>query len=259
MKQEELCKAFCNDLTVRQVPAGLAVSTAFVGSDGDRIGFYVREQSPNLFRLEDDGITLPMLEASGLDFSSGSRGAAMQELLNEYGVLIDDEARSFAMVGVEESSLPRMALSFVAFSLRVRDFILMTEARVAGTFREDVARLLRQAINGRAEIEEKVPVLPELADFNADFVVRAVNRPPVGIFLGTSDSRVLEAILVQMKALYETQAQCSIIALLERNRSVTAAVHQNASNRLHTVPVFRGDEVASIERIAREAIGPSIH
>ncbi len=167
MKQEELCKAFCDDLIVRTVPAGLAVSTAFVGSDGDRIGFYVREQSPNVFRLEDDGITLPMLEASGLDFSSGTRGAAMQELLSEYGVLIDEEARQFAMVGVEESTLPKMALSFVAFSLRVRDFILMTEARVVGTFREDVARLLKQAINGRAEIEEKVPVLPELSDFNA--------------------------------------------------------------------------------------------
>lgn len=257
--KEELCKAFCDNLLIRQVPAGLAVSTGFLSPEGDRIGFYVRNQEGGLYRLEDDGVTLPALEASGLDFGSGSRGHAMKELLEEYGVTIDDEARAFTVEGVSKDSLPSIAMRFVAFSLRVRDFALMTEARVLGTFREDVGKLLRQSVADRAVLKEMTPVTPELADFSADFVLEAPNRRPVGVFLGTSDARVLEAVIVQMRALHETHVDCSIIALLERGRSVTAAVRRQASNRLAAVTEFRGDEIASIQRIAYEALGQTFH
>jgi hypothetical protein len=40
-KTECRSKAFCDNLTVREVPAGTAVGTPFTSSDGDRIGFYV--------------------------------------------------------------------------------------------------------------------------------------------------------------------------------------------------------------------------
>jgi hypothetical protein len=241
------------------VPAGLAISTSFVGPDGDRIGFYVRREDAGTYRLEDDGVTLPGLEASGLDFSSGSRGNAMRELLAEYGVTKDDEARAFAIDGIPEAQLPVTALRFVAFSLRVRDFALMTEARVLGTFREDVARLLRQSVADRAVIKENAPVAQHLADFSADFVLEAPNHRPVGVFLGTSDARVLEAIIVQMRAIHEVRVDCSIIALLERGRSVTTTVRRNAANRLAAVTEFRGDEIASIQRIAYEALGHTLH
>jgi hypothetical protein len=259
--KDQLCKAFCDSLQIRDVPAGFAVSTGFMGPDGDRIGFYVRPQDGDVYRVEDDGFTLPALEASGLDFSSGSRGDAMSELLSEYGVSIDEDSRGFAIDGVDEARLPAVAMRFVAFSLRVRDFALMTEARVLGTFREDVARLLRQSIEGRATIEERVQITPELSDFAADFVLRAAGRRPVGVFLGTTDNRVLEAIIVQMRALHEAHVDCAVIALLERGKSVTSNVRRNASNRLTAVAEFRGDEIASIQRIAYEAIGhaTSIH
>jgi Domain of unknown function DUF1828 len=220
--KEQLCKAFCDNVQVRQVPAGFAVSTGFLDPSGDRVGFYVRRQQNGTYRLEDDGFMLPALEATGLDFSSGTRGEAMQQLLCEYGVSIDDEMRGFAIPDVSESSLPAAAMKFVAFSLRVRDFELMTEARVLGTFREDVDRLLRQSLGDRAMIDENVPIAPELSDFSADFVLRAKGRPPVGVFLGTTDARVLEAIIVRMRALHETNIKCSIIALLERSRNITS-------------------------------------
>src|ERR687885_1710205 len=126
--REQLCEAFCNDLMVRQVPAGLAVSTAFSTHDGDRIGFYVvKEEGTSTYRIEDDGVTLPTLEGSGVDFRSGTRGEALAELLGEYSVKMDDEAGEFFMSGLTEETLPAAALKFVAFSLRVRDFMLMTE------------------------------------------------------------------------------------------------------------------------------------
>jgi len=84
MKQK-LCKAFCDDLSVQKVPAGLAVTTAFAGADGDHIGFFVIKTSDTKYRIEDDGVTLPYLEGSGLDFNSGTRGEALSELQSEYG------------------------------------------------------------------------------------------------------------------------------------------------------------------------------
>lgn len=254
--KEELCRAFCDNLTVNEVPAGLAVSTAFVGADGDKIGFYVvRNSSTGLLRIEDDGMTLTYLEGSGVDFSSGTRNEAMLELLDEYEVEIDDDTQEFFIGRLLESDLPDAALRFVAFSLRVRDFMLMTEYRVATTFREDAARLLKEGLLDRATIEENKPLSPKLADFTPDFVLRAKGRPPVAVFLGTSEARVLEAIILQMRATHEINEPCSIIALLERSKSISTKTRQQAANRLAAVPEFRGDEIASIGRIVNETLG----
>jgi hypothetical protein len=249
-----LCKAFCDNILVRQVPAGTAVSTPFTTTDGDRIGFYITPDG-GLSRLEDDGLTMPLLEASGLDFSSGTRAEAMRELLAEYNVQIDEETSAFFIPGVSEEALAATAMRFVAFQIRVRDFLLMTEARILGSFRDDVGRMLRETIAERAIIRERQPITPALDDFAADFVLEAPGRIPVGVFLGTSNARVLEAVVVQMRAHHETHERCSVIALLERDRSIGSAVRRQASNRLAAVPEFRGDEVAAIQRIAREALG----
>ena len=39
--KEELCSAFCGGLKIAEVPAGLAVGTAFRGVGGDSISFYI--------------------------------------------------------------------------------------------------------------------------------------------------------------------------------------------------------------------------
>jgi hypothetical protein len=60
--KEELCKEFCNQIQVRQVPSGLAVGTSFIGPDGDPIGFYVvGPDDSGRFRIEDSGATVPIL------------------------------------------------------------------------------------------------------------------------------------------------------------------------------------------------------
>lgn len=255
--KERLCDAFCNDLVVSEVPAGLAVSTVFASADGDRIGFYIVKIANGVYRIEDDGVTLPYLEASGVDFRSGTRGEAMDELLSEYGVKIDAATQEFYLSGVQEEQLPAAALKFTAFSLRVRDFMLMTEFRVATTFREDASKLLRQVVGERAVLEENAPLAPSLADFPADFVLRAPNRKPVGVYLGMSDQRVLEALFTHMRVRHETHEAVSIVALIEKGRSLSAKVRQQAMNRLDAVTEFRGDEIAAVERIALEAIGPT--
>ena len=104
-------------------------------------------------------------------------------------------------------------------------------------------------------IEENVAISPELEDFLPDFVLRSRERRPVAVFLGTSDARVLEALFVQMRVLYEAHEPCAVMALLEREKAINATVRRQAANRLTTVAYFRGDEIASVQRIAYEAIG----
>lgn len=252
--KEILCRAFCDNVIVREVAAGTAVSTPFTTTDGDRIGFYVTADG-GLFQIEDDGLTMPLLEASGLDFRAGTRADAMSELLAEYKVRLDDDTRCFYIPAIPEDRLAGEAMRFVAFLIRVKDFLLMTEARIVGSFRDDVRRLLQEVVASRAEIREQRAVTPALDDFLADFVLQAPGRQPVGVFLGSSNQRVLEAVLVQMKARHETREPCSIIALLERGPAISGPIRRQASNRLNAVPEFRGDEVAAIQRIAFEAIG----
>ncbi len=258
--KEALCQAFCNDLSVRSVPAGLAISTGFLGYDGDKIGFYVvdAERAP-LKRIEEGGTTLAMLEGSGVDFRSETRRDALESLLTEYGVTFDDQDCNFYIDNLRENDVPRAALRFVNFSLRVQDFLLMTEYRVASTFRDDAARELHKVVGDRARITEGEAIAPALADCPADFVLRASGRPPVGIYLGTGDNRVYEAILVHMRARHEANIDCFVTVLVEKLSAVSSWVRQQALNRLAAFAEFRGDEEAAIERIAREAIRTTVH
>ncbi len=251
--RDVLCEAFCANLTVSSVPAGLAIGTPFQTADGDQIGFYVIGKAPP-YMIADDGSLFPILEASGVDFRSGTRGDALNDLRSEYGVTLDEDTQEFRISGLTDPDVPAAALRFVAFSLRVRDFMLMTEFRVASTFRDDAERLLREVVADRVVIHEAWPLAARLKDFPADFVLAAPNRRPVGVFLGTSTERVLEAIQVHMMAKYETHDDCSVVALLESISKVSARVRQQAMNRLDAVAEFRGDELAAISRIVSEAI-----
>ena len=252
--KDRLCEAFCGDLNVRAVPAGLAVSTPFLAPDGDRIGFYIVKDK-DLLKIEDDGLMLPTLEASGIDFRSGTRAAALHELLGEYGVELDPEDKEFFIGGLTEAQVPAAALKFMAFCLRIRDFMLMTEYRVASTFRDDAEKMLREVLGEHATLSENAPVTDALSEFPADFVLQAPDRPPVGVFLGMSDNRILEALFMQMRARHEVQAQCAIVALVECGSSLSARVRQQAMNRLDAVTEFRSDEVAAVQRIRREVLG----
>ena len=255
--REALCRAFCGDLTLIDVPVGYAVSTTFLRDDGDAVGFYIvrDSQSTSRFRIEDDGTTIPFLEAGGVEFSTDTRSAAFTALLDTYQIAFDEDEMLLHTSVVSEAELPAAAMRFVAFMLRVGDFLLLTREKVASTFKEDAARLIRERIGDRAIVSEKVAVSANLADNIPDLLIKAQDRRPVAVFLGSSQQRVYEAILLQMQALYEANEDVAVIALLENDRVVTRDVLKRAMNRLETTLTFRGDETESVHRIARAAVG----
>ena len=254
--KEELCKAFCNELLVREVPAGLAVSTGFDGMNGDPIGFYVLGPDANgRYRLEDDGTTMPLIEAQGADLDSQTRAEAFQALLDEYGATYDEDRAELRTPSLALEDVSHAAMRFVALLLRLQDMVLMTYEKVASTFKEDAVRAIRAAFDEKVEIRENEAIGPNI-EIPADLILKAEGRDQVAVFLAPSEQRVLEAVVAQMAAIYEAHIPCSVIALLERDTSVTRKTRAHAANRLTAMTYFENDQNAAMLRIRREVLGP---
>lgn len=253
--KDELCKAFCDELRFNEVPAGLAVSTGFDGLGGEPLGFYIiGPDRADRYHLEDDGTTVPLIEAEGADLEGQTRAEALAQMLEEYGALYDEDRSELTSLPVRKEQLPQLAMRFVALLLRLQDLVLLTPERAASTFKEDAARAIREALGDQAEISENASIAPTI-EFPADLVLKAPNRDPVAIFLASTEQRVLEAVVAQMAAIYEARAACAVIALLDKDTSVTRRIRKHASNRLTALTYFEGDESAAMTRIYREVLG----
>jgi hypothetical protein len=255
--KDAICKAFCDEIRVKEVPVGLAISTAFRRADGDAIGFYaVRNASePGLVHLEDDGTTRPYLEAAGVDFETQTRERAFAEILDGYGAQYDSEEAVIRTPDMPESEVARSAISFVALLLRLSDFLLLTQEYVASAFRDDAIKRIREAVGDRAAVAEDEMVDQHLSEVRPDLVIRSPNRDPVAVFLAQSAQRLNDAIFLQMAALYEAHKTVSVVAMLEADSSVSGKLRQRAANRLSAVPIYRNDEDQAVQRIVWEALG----
>ena len=220
--KDELCRAFCNEITVKDVPAGLAVSTPFRRSDGDAVSFYVVRDAalPGFARIEDDGQTIPYLEACGVDFETQTRVKALEALLKEYGAELDEAKSLIHTPNMREAELPRVALRFVALLLRLSDFLLLREKNTSKAHSRKMPQKIRETIGDRATIDRDQLVSERLTEIVPDLVIRAENRDPVAVFFAQSAPRVFyDAIILQMAALYEAKQPLSVIALLEAESS----------------------------------------
>lgn len=258
--KEALCQAFCGDLKLTDVPVGYAVTTTFRRDDGDSVAFYlVRDKTrPGIYRIEDDGTTIPFLEASGVEFSTETRTEALYALLESHDIEFDEDEMLLHTGSLTESELPKAAMRFLSFMLRINDFLLLTKDKVASTFKEDAAHRIIERMEGKAVVEQDKPVSPALSDTVPDMVIRATGRVPVAVFFGTSAQRVNDAIFLQMQSLYEVKEPVQVIALLEREQVIGHDLRRRAANRLAALPIYRGDETTAINRIEREAVGSTL-
>jgi hypothetical protein len=257
MRTDDLCKAFCNDIRIRNVPAGLAVQTPFRREDGDAVGFYVIRNSvnPTEARLEDDGDTIPYLEACGVDLGTEARADAFNSLLNEYGAEYSADEGTLRTMYMPTDLLPSAALRFVALLLRVRDLLLLTPERVASTFRDDAIAAIHKAFEGKASVILSEPLSPELENYPAaDVVVRNGSAAPMAIYLGTSEVKVLEAMVLRMETAKYAHIPCKVVLLLERLRAhaIKESSIARAMNRLDYVGTFRGTETDAMMRLQDE-------
>jgi len=259
--QELLCQEFCGTLTVREVKDGFAIGTGYQDKDGDSIGFYVIGPDEfGKFRIEDDGLSISMIEANGVDLSSKTRSEAFHTLLNEYNVLFDEENGELSTDYLPEDEIGSASMRFLGFMLRVQDLLLLTQEKIASTFKEDAIKMLDEKIGGRAKLIEAVYVHDSLKENVADLVISAEGRNPVALYFGTSESKVLEALLLQSYS-ENKGIDCSVVALLESSTGIKRNLQERAQNHLDATLIFRGHESDAIDRVVKEAIGnqPAVH
>ena len=192
--KDALCRAFCAALDVQRVPSGFAITTPYQFDDGDPIILYAVTVRDNLYRLEDAGVQIPMIEASGATIGDGTRGEGFRLLLGEYELEFDAEAMVVRTPEVSEEEVGGAALKLLAFMLRLQDFMLLTPDRVRQTWQEDAIKSLHATFDPVATVEEHAPIFAETTAIPADAVIRFDGgAPPLAIFLATTDAKGLQA------------------------------------------------------------------
>ncbi len=252
MNKDQLCEAFCGELEVRKVPAGFAVRTGFSANDGDAIGFYITRHPSDgsLYRLEDSGMIVPMLEASGVNLESGTRAEAFARLLSEYNSHFDDDALELHSDYVSEPDVPAEAMRFIALLLRVRDLELLNHETVKNAWSEDAQAALIDHFSGKANLEFHAMVSDALPDFIVDAVIRPKNGTPVALYFATSDSKVDEAVMLWMESrLAKKDIKVALLLENEKAPQVSGRPLRRAMNRLDALSSFRGDESGAMSKI----------
>jgi hypothetical protein len=261
MRPEEfehaLCRAFCGAITVRAVPTGYAVSTAFTDASGDRLSFYVSETGDG-YRIEDDGDYLSHLIARDIPIDEGTRGQLLDAILQQGSAYWDRETYEIRTPDFSAEDLPKRAIDFLSSLLRVRDLELVTRDVVRSTFREDVLNVMNERFGPDVSIEENVAPANDFAEFPADIVVKPVSPKSQArtgaVYLVNSNDKLNEALLAAVEAQMQNRDDLAILALIEEPdmRLISRKKFQRAQNRGLPMPIFRGDEEAAMTRVAKE-------
>ena len=257
--KKQLCKTFCGSINVRPVPSGLAVSSAFSDNSGDPISFYVTSLDDGEVRMEDDGSYLSHLIARDIPIDQGSRSQLLDAILKQADSYWDRETLEIRSSVFPEHELSQRAIDFLSSLLRIRDLELLTRDVVRSTFRSDAIAAIEAKYGDVAIFNENAPVKNEFSDFPADLIIspKATGAALKGaVYFVTSNEKLNEALLLQMaasEAYRDGTPDFKVIALLEEPemKAISSKKFQRAQNRSVIMPIFRGDEDASVLRIGR--------
>jgi hypothetical protein len=256
--KKQLCNTFCGAIDVRPVPSGLAISSAFEDSSGDRLHFYLTEVADDGFQIEDDGSYLSHLIAKDIPIDQGTRGQLLDSILAQGHAFWDRETLEIKSDVFSENDISRHVVDFLSALIRVRDLELLTRDIVRSTFREDATAAIRERFGKVANINENVPVDKDFADFPADLVIKPTAAAPPAFpgaiyFVNTND-KLNEALLLQTDALRLHRTDFEVVALLEEPdlKMISRRRFQRAQNRSLAMPIFRGDEDAAMTMIGRK-------
>ncbi len=120
--KEAICRAFCESVTVSDLPGGYGISSVLLEINGDPAAFYAMgPDASGQYRLDDGGQLMPALAASGFDPASNARRAAVDAIIESVGGRYDEDLMEFCQEGVREEDLPASAIRFLAALTRIGD------------------------------------------------------------------------------------------------------------------------------------------
>ena len=253
--EKTLCQAYCSSISVRAVPCGYAVSTLFVDRSGDPIGCYIVEDEDG-YRIEDDGEYLARMIGSGLQIDQGQRGKILDDILDEGQVFWDRDTYLIRSHNIKSFELGERLVEFISSLIRVRDLELWTQDRIRSTFREDVVSALRERFSEVAEFRENDSIDEQFHEFPSDLIITPHCESAIkgAVYTVTSNDKLNEALLLLLEARDKRRDDFKIIAIIEDldMKGMNRRSFQRAQNRLLSMPIYRGDERAAIDRVGIE-------
>lgn len=258
-----LCRAFCEDITVRNVPSGLAISTAFSDASGDRITFYAAK-SEDGWRLEDDGDYLAGLVARDVPIADGMRASLLDGILSEGGAFWDRETLEIKTASISPNEFAGRLIPFLSSLVRVRDLELLARENVRSTFREDFIAEAQDRLFDSIIIDEEGPIARDFSEFPPDIVFRPrpdAGKFPAAIYFVNSNDKLNEALLAWQEVQIQNRADFKIIGVIEDAdmRGISRKKFQRAQNRRLPMPIFRGDEDSAVSMVAKEMGIQNLH
>lgn len=122
--------------------AHVIINTPFLDPHNDEIQIFVETLADERIRLSDDGYTLADLQDLGLEINTPKREAQLQQILNGFGVKLEDRE---IVITASPSDFPQRKHSLLQAILAVHDLAVMGQAQVLSFFEEDVARFLTES------------------------------------------------------------------------------------------------------------------
>lgn len=252
--QSILCDAFCSQINVHAVPAGLAIATPFEDGAGDKLTLYVVEDDEGC-RLEDDGDYLATLVAQDMPITEGVRGKLLDAILNEAGAFWDRDSFEIRTSSFATDRLPQSLIRFISALMRIRDLEFLSRDNIKSTFREDFIRELDVRAKDRVEVREDAIVARDFSEFPSDLVVRDKrSEQAAAVFLVNSNDKLNEALLAWIDREQRGVQNYTVIGVIEDSdmSGISRRKFQRAQNRRLPMPIFRGDEDTAINMVLKE-------
>ncbi|QEH97318.1 DUF1828 domain-containing protein [Gluconobacter thailandicus] len=244
----DLCAAFCKGVSAVPTPCGLAITVPFSYFGENTLTVYAIKNTDGTMRLEDSGETISTLESTGLDLTKGSRKEIIRNFCLESNVLFDEDNFLFKSVNFLPNQLSENIILFSEFMIGIQRVSFLTRRNVEDIFREEVINAVISHFHGEAEVVVDAKKISEIfPDTRADIVVQSKRLPPLAVFLGTSETKALEALFLWSELKGEPKNQGNVMLVLNQMRphAVTTKTLQRASQRF-PVSYFNDNAPAAV-------------
>jgi len=170
----------------------------------------------------------------GVDLSKETRRSILNNYASECGVAFDADEFIFHTPFFSEAETPARLLPFVEFMIGIQRMTFLTRKNVEDVFKDEVVSAIASHFAGEATVVVGRPQVSEIfPDSPADVVVQAPSSKPLAVFIGTSESKALEALLLWSELKNDSSDGANVMLVLDqlKRHTVTNKTLRRAQNR----------------------------
>ena len=169
-------------VTAKKIGDICELTTPFVDRHNDYLQIYIKA-IPSGLLLTDDGYIIRDLEISGLEFNTERRKNELHTILNGFGVMLHGDCLE---VEARPDNFPQKKHNLLQAMLAINDLFVLTPAKVASFFKEDVERFLSlheirftKDINfiGKSGFNHHFDFIIPLSKKEPERILMAINNP----------------------------------------------------------------------------------